>query len=112
MLQTNTVEGWSGVIADLSTKQQAAKDHLNRLRKQKEELSLEAALGGANAKKKLDKINSELARLTLEADDWASAISRAETEKGRAEESAAAEQERQRQEELSTLATAAIREAG
>ena len=77
-LAENTVTGWNGVLADLAQKQQAAKDHLNQLRKQKAELSLEAALGSADAKKKLDRINSELGRLVLEADDFDSAIHQAE----------------------------------
>jgi hypothetical protein len=108
MLQTHTVEGWSGVIADLSTKQAAAKDHLEQLRKQKQELSLEAALGSADAKKKLDKINSELGRLTLEADDFDSAIRQAETAKSQAATMEATRVEKVRQEKLSTLAATAV----
>ena len=110
-LAENTVTGWSGVLADLAQKQQAAKDHLNQLRKQKAELSLEAALGSADAKKKLDRINSELGRLVLEADDFDSAIHQAEQSRVKAAQAEAETAERVRQEELSTLATAAARHA-
>src|ERR1035437_3785956 len=38
-LAENTVDGWSGVIADLAAKRQAARDHTERLRAQKQELA-------------------------------------------------------------------------
>jgi DNA repair exonuclease SbcCD ATPase subunit len=99
-LQENTVQGWSGVVNDLSTKQQAAKDHLNLLRKQKEELSLEAALGSADAKKKLDKINYELGRLALDAGDLDSAIRKAEEAKRQAAQAEAETAERNRHQQI------------
>ena len=53
MLQTTTVEGWSGVIADLAAKRQRAAEHTERLRVEKQQLALEAATGGGAAKKRL-----------------------------------------------------------
>jgi hypothetical protein len=102
---------WEGVLADLAAKRQGARHHAERLRTEKQNMALEAAMGGGDARKRLKEIKAELARLTLEADNWESAIAQAETEKGRAEESAASEQERQRQKELSTLAATAVEHA-
>jgi site-specific recombinase XerD len=62
MQLANTVDGWSGVLADLAAKRQAARDRTERLRTQKQALALEAAMGGGDARKRLKDINAELAR--------------------------------------------------
>src|ERR1017187_3112951 len=95
----NTPAKWEAVIADLAAKRQAARDHTERLRTQKQELALEAAMGGTDARKRLAAINAELAKLTLEADDWDSAITQAEHAKLQAEraESEAADRDRHQQ---------------
>src|ERR1039458_6420624 len=111
MLQTTTVEGWSGVIADLAAKRQRAAEHTERLRVEKQQLALEAATSGARAKKRLGQINVELSRLAVEADDWQSALAQAEQSKRHAEHVEAEAADRVRQEELSALATAAVRHA-
>ena len=110
-LATNTAEGWCAVITDLTIKQQAARDHTERLRIEKQRLALEAAMGGTESKKRLREINAELARLTLEGDDWDAAITQAETAQRQAAQAESAAAERQRQEQLSRLASAAIRHA-
>ena len=99
-LVENTPSQWQTVIADLTTKQQAAREHIESLRKQKQELALEAAMGGSDAKKKLDKANGELARLTLESDDWDSAIATARSRLADSQASVAAEAERARRSEI------------
>src|ERR1019366_10069583 len=104
----NTPTRGEGVIADLAAKRQSAREHAERLRAEKQNMALEAAMGGGDARKRLKEINAELARLTLEADDWDSAIAQAEAEKGRAEQSVATERERQRQKKLSVLAATAV----
>ena len=65
VITQNTTAKWEGVLADLAVKQQASRDHTERLRIQKQELALEAALGGSDARRRLEKINAELARLAL-----------------------------------------------
>jgi chromosome segregation ATPase len=107
----NTVTGWAGVIADLSAKRQAAQAHAQELRNQKAALALEAAMGSDAAKKQVTKLNQELAHLTLEADDWDSAIRQAESEKQKAEQAEKDAAERERQAELSRLASTAINHA-
>lgn len=111
MNQISTVEEWSGVLTDLSMKQNEAKDHLDSLRKQKQELSLEAALGSSDAKQKLDAINSELGRLVLEFEDYESAIRQAEAARIQAERIEAERVEKIRQSELSSLTETALRQA-
>jgi hypothetical protein len=81
----NTAPKWEGVIADLSAKQQASRDHAEQLRLEKQKLALEAAMGGTDARKRLAAINAELAKAALEGDDWDAAITQAETAKGQAE---------------------------
>lgn len=97
-----TTEQWAGVIADLTTKRQAAVDHLSQLREEKRDLALESAMGSGEAKKQLAKINVELARLALEGDDWDAAVSQAEASKRRAEQVAADVAEQARQEQISS----------
>lgn len=104
----NTVNGWSGVIADLTAKRQAAREHLEQLRAQKRDRALEAAMGGGDAKRRLETINAELTKLAFEVDDWDVAVSQAEAEKCKAEAQEAGAAERARQERLSVLATTAI----
>jgi hypothetical protein len=107
-MQLLTTDGWAGVIANLREKQQAAQKHTEELQAQKHSLALEAAMGSPEARKQLAKINVELSRLSLEAEDWHAAITQAEASKKLAEkaEKDAAELERQR--ELSKLASTVI----
>jgi hypothetical protein len=95
-LQQQTVEGWSGVLSDLAIKRAAALDHVERLRGEKKALALEAALGGADARKRLEKINSELSLAALRLDDMEQAVIQAESKKQGAQqaEADAVEQER------------------
>jgi chromosome segregation ATPase len=92
----NTVEGWGGVIADLAAKRQAAEENVGRLRAQKQELALEAAMGSGDAKKRLAAVNAELTRAAFEMDDLETALARAEGEKQTAGQVEAADAERQR----------------
>jgi len=107
-MQLLTVEGWAGVIADLQSKQQAAREHAEQLQAQKHALALESAMGSPEAKKALTKINAELSRLALEGDDWHAALTQAEASKKLAEQAEAETADRQRQAELSKLATTVI----
>jgi chromosome segregation ATPase len=111
MIHENTIDDWSGVVADLTAKRQAAHEHLQQLRAQKRELALEAAMGGGEAKKRLERTNAELSKLAFEIDDWDVAIVQAQAEKEQAEKSLAEVAEQARQKELSMLALAAVRHA-
>lgn len=95
-LQTNTTEGWSGVIADLTTRQKTAKDHVERLQTERQRLALEAAMGGTDAKKRLAAINQELEKAARDGDDFDSAIKQASSAKQQAAvtEAEAAEHDR------------------
>jgi hypothetical protein len=97
MLTEQTVDGWSGVITDLTAKRQNHIERLTKLRQQKADISLEAAMGSPAAKTKLTKINEELHHLMIQAEDFDSAIAHAEAKKHAAENAEAdtAEQERQ-----------------
>jgi len=104
-MQEQTVEQWSGVLADLAAKRQQAQEHVARLRAEKQNLALEAAMGGGDAQKKLAKVNAELARLDLEGDDWDAAIAQAEQAKRKAEQAAADSAERDRRARIGTALT-------
>jgi chromosome segregation ATPase len=95
-IATKPAQEWEGVIADLAAKQQASQEHNERLRTQKQELALEAAMGSTDAKKRLKEINAELAKLALEGDDFDAAIRQAESAWTNAEhaEAEAAEHDR------------------
>jgi seryl-tRNA synthetase len=109
MLATeNTVTGWSAVISELSAKQQAANQHNERLRTEKRELALEAAMGSSDAKKRLDKLNAELTKLAFECDDFQVAIAQAQDAKLKATQAEKDAVELQRISDLSKLATVAI----
>jgi hypothetical protein len=93
----NTPAKWEVVIASLAARQQASRDHVERLRTEKQTLALTAALdGGGDDRKRLAAINAELAKAALEGDDWQSAITSAENAKAKAEhvEAEAAERDR------------------
>ena len=92
----NTPAKWEGVLANLTTKQQAAREHLERLQTEKKRLALEAAMGGVDARKRLEKINAELSKLSLESTDWDAAIAQAQSArvKAAATEAEAAERDR------------------
>lgn len=111
MQTIETIEGWQQVITDLASKRQAAQDHAERLRGEKRGLALEAVMGSAEAKKRLDKINNDLGRFEREAEDWDAAIARAEGEKQKASEIATAKAEEARQAELRKLAAVAFQHA-
>lgn len=97
---TNPSAKWAEVIADLAAKRQAAREHTERLRAQKQELALEAAMGGTDAKKRLATINTELAKLSLESGDWDAAIAQAETAKVNAERAEAERAARDRHRQI------------
>lgn len=100
MQTIETVQGWSGVLADLTAKRQSARDHLEQLRAQKKDLALEAAMGSTDAKRKLDKTNAELNKLAFELDDSDMAIAQAEAQKQQAEAVEATTAEQQRREQI------------
>jgi hypothetical protein len=104
----NTVASWSGVLSDLAAKRQHARDRVAELRRRKEEISLESAMGSEAARKELTKINGELTRLTLESDDWDSAIARAEAQKADAQKAEAEAAEQRRKVEMKKLAEEAV----
>jgi hypothetical protein len=106
--EPNSVQHWTEVIAQLTTKQQQANQHIERLRAEKRSLALEAALGSEPAKKKLDKINAELTKLAFDADDFVVAIAAATAEKQRAEQAVKDAEERQWHSELCKIAGTAI----
>jgi len=95
-MQLFTVSGWGGVIAELMGKRQTSQEHLERLRKQKRDLALEAALGNTDAQKRLIKINAELAQTAAQGNDWDAAIQQAETRRGEAHKSEAETAEAER----------------
>lgn len=100
-LQEQTTREWAGVIADLTTKRQAAVDETTRLRDEKKALALEAAMGGGDAQKRLKVVNTELATAALKVDDWDQAVLQAQAQLSQAEEAAAAAREQARQEKIS-----------
>jgi hypothetical protein len=107
----NTSQRWESVIKDLTGRQRAISDHTERLRAQKRDLVLDAALGSADAKKKLEKINAELTRSAFEVDEWNEAIVQAQVQleaAGKAEAEAAI---RARHKELAALALVAVHHA-
>lgn len=108
--EIGTTAGWNSVISDLTAKRQTMLDHLERLRQQKRELALEAAMGGAEARKKLAKVNAELSQTTLELDALESAGAEAESRREEAEQSEAETAEHQRQQRV-TESLAAFAEA-
>lgn len=110
-LAENTVSGWQSVVGDLTAKMQTARDRVEQLRSEKKTLALEAALGGAEAGRKLGKINSTLTTAAFELDDIEQAILQAEAEKRKAEQGEADEAEQARQQKLSTLATETMQHA-
>ena len=93
---TNSAREWANIIGGLSSKQQAAEDHREQLTTEKSRLALAAAMGDANAKKRLVTINQELAKADLEGDDWASAIAQAELARTMAERTEAEASDRAR----------------
>jgi chromosome segregation ATPase len=95
-LAEHTTQDWNNVLADLAAKRQRARDHTDRLRTQKQELALESAMGGGDAKKRLKEINAELAKLTLEGDDFDAALRQAEGAKVKAQRAEAEAAERDR----------------
>ncbi len=98
---TRTVEEWRAIITGLTVKRQAAATHVEALRAEKRDLAPQrSAMGGADAKKKLDRINQELARADLEAEDFHAAIARAEAGERQSKQDAAAEAERTRMAQL------------
>lgn len=110
-LAENAPARWESIITDLTAKQQTAREHVEQLRTQKRDLALEAAMGGADARKKLEKANAELARLTLESDDWDAAIAQAQRHLADAREAEAAEAEKKRKAEMRALASTVVRHA-
>ena len=110
-MQLLTTAGWAGVIADLQSKQQAAREHAEQLQAQKRALALESAMGSPEAKKQLTKINGELTRMALEGEDWTAALSQAEASRQLAEQTEKDAAERERQAELSALAATVINHA-
>lgn len=110
-LTENAPAKWESVIADLTDKQKAARENAELLQTERQNLALEAAMGGADAKKKLDKANAELARLTAEAEDRETAIRQAQQRLGAAREAEASKAEHARRNELEILAATAIHHA-
>jgi hypothetical protein len=94
--------GWAVVIAELEGKHQSAQDHLQQLRAQKHELALDASTGGEEARKRLNRVNADLAKLSLEIDDLSMAIRAAQDQKKSAEDAVSAENEKQRQQNIAT----------
>lgn len=105
-LQENTVEGWSGVITELTTKRQSLLQNLELLRREKHELALAASLGDEDARKQSQRLSADIARASLQYDELNQALLSANEEKQKAEAKAAVEKERQRQHDL----TQAIRD--
>jgi hypothetical protein len=105
-LQENTVEGWSGVITELTTKRQSLLQNLELLRREKHELALTASLGDEDARKQSQRLSADIARASLQYDELNQALLSANEEKQKAEAKAAAKKERQRQHDL----TQAIRD--
>jgi len=106
-----SAEQWAGVVADLAVKRKAAEARGAELRKRKADLSLEAALGSAQARKELEKLNAELTKLTFDCDDLGVAVQQAESEKVKAAKESAVEAERQRRAEMSRFAKIAVKHA-
>ncbi len=110
-IEDNKPTRWERVITDLAAKRLTTRDSLGQLRAQKRDLVLEAAMGGRDAKKRLESVNAELSKLAFEIDDWDVALSQAEQAKRQAEQFAAETAERARLEEMSRLAAAVMRHA-
>jgi hypothetical protein len=108
MLATdNTVSGWSQVIRDLQAKQATNNSQIEELRATKKSLALEATMGNVEAKKRLDKLNAELNKHAMDADDFVIAVAAATAERNKAVQAEKDTIELQRQAELSKLATSA-----
>lgn len=109
MQQTiDTVTNWSGTIAALTTKRQTALARLSELQAEKKQLALEAALGGADAKKRLERVNTEISRLALDLDTCELALSAARGAEQKAKANAVADAEQERHRQRVALATEAI----
>jgi hypothetical protein len=92
-----TVSSWNSVIADVAVKRQNTNERIEHLRKEKQCLALESAMGSTDAEARLAKINTELTRLAFEVDEFDMALKQAEAERQRAEQAEAAAAERGRQ---------------
>jgi hypothetical protein len=102
---------WSGVIADLTKKKQAAEAHLEQLREHKRALRLEAGMGSGDAQKLLNKLNGDLHRDALALDDIQGSIQDAEKKLAEARQAAAADAEHKRQSNMRRIANRAIKAA-
>jgi len=94
---------WSGVLTDLTARRGHAQDRVAELKRRKQEISLESAMGSDPARKELTKINAELVKFDLEREDLASAIQRAESQKAEAQRVEAEANERQRRDKIGRL---------
>jgi hypothetical protein len=59
--ESDSAARWESVIADLAARQQGAREHVERRREEKRELTLEAALGSVDAERRLAKVNANRA---------------------------------------------------
>jgi uncharacterized protein YdcH (DUF465 family) len=98
--EVKAVVDWDKAISEFTDNRQAAREHIEKLRAEKQALALESAMGGVEARKQLAKINAELARLSLEGDDLDDAIAAAENEKQQATQAAAANAEENRRSKI------------
>lgn len=99
---------WQAEIDGLRAKQAANLARVEELRSTKRSLVLEAAMGGAEAKRRLDRTNADLTAASFAADDLGLAIAEAEDQKAAATAAEDAEAERQRMEQCRKLAAQAV----
>jgi chromosome segregation ATPase len=107
----NTVQGWTDVIATLTQQQGEDAQRIQQLQTEKRALSLDAALGNEEARKKLQNLNATLTTLAFDADNLQVALTQAQEGKKKAEQAIRDTAEKQRLAELSELATEAIEKA-
>src|ERR1039458_9008143 len=106
-----TSQEWELVITDLTAKASAADSEAAELVREADSLALDAELGHDGAANRLKKIAAEISTKRQTAQTARAAITQAQRLWDEARAAENNEAERQRQAELSTLATAAIRHA-
>jgi len=107
----NTPAKWESLIANLTSRADTCDREARELAHEREGLLLDAELGIGGAAKRVAKLDEEIFHRNQEAAQKREAIRQAETRLAEARQREVAEAERVRQNELCTLASAAMRHA-
>ena len=102
---------WESLITALASRADSCDREAKELAHEREGLLLDAEMGVGGAAKRVAKLDEEIAHRTREAVQKRETIRQAQTRLADARQTEAAESERTRQKNLSTLASAAMRHA-